>query len=405
MPSRSSQQVAMSGPIRGNTTAHAHTSNPHCCACNNAIVSGMNNANSSYATNHGQVGMYHGNVQNHNNHSHIQQSQEMYHNSNERVVHGNSHVQRHHHPNSQHYTTREFQRITKASGQDATQYYICECTSCRNLGNSVDICCQCCNCGNMAATIVQEDGEEHELYSEYPSSRGYTVSSVALTGDAEDTLEVVFDDGEGVTEVIDERQQHGSNIRKINKTCNNVEGHHHVHRDEEKEMADDIAYAHNMAESMHNHQGRQIQKHSACTSCSSCSCSGKPMFQGWSSHQLNSNVSHHQQQNAQQGMYPNKSNMMYHHHHHRNSQGTMHGASNVQQNYTITSPQQHGSQMNSRALHNHHGHPNYNNSHSPNNACLPNQGRANNNGHHPKQFNHRVQKPHSCCSQGNNEPC
>ena len=146
MPSRSSQQVATSGPIRGNTTAHAHPSNPHCCACNNAIISGMNNANSSYGTNHGQVGMYHGNTQNHNSHSHLQQGHEMYHNSNERVVHGNSHVQRHHHPNSQHYAAREFQRIPKSSGQDATQYYICECTSCRNLGNSVDICCQCCNC-------------------------------------------------------------------------------------------------------------------------------------------------------------------------------------------------------------------------------------------------------------------
>ena len=45
-------------------------------------------------------------------------------------------------------------------------YMSCECTSCRNLGNSIDICCQCCSC------------------NEYPR---YSVTSMAMQ---EDTLEV-----------------------------------------------------------------------------------------------------------------------------------------------------------------------------------------------------------------------
>ena len=52
--------------------------------------------------------------------------------------------------------------------QTAKDYYnMCECTSCRNLGNSIDICCQCCSCS-----------------SEYPR---YHVASMAMQ---EDTLEV-----------------------------------------------------------------------------------------------------------------------------------------------------------------------------------------------------------------------
>ena len=412
-PSRSSHQVGMSGSVRGNTVVHSHPSNPHCCACNNAITSsGINHANSSYTTS--QVNVYHGNpnLQNHNNHVHIQQSQEMYHN--DRMIHENSHLQqqqqqqqRHHHNNAQHYGSRgEFQRMSKAPLQDATQYYICECTTCRNLGNSVDICCQCCNCGNMATTIIQEDGEENEIYSEYPSSRGYTVSSVALTGDTEDTLEVVFDDGDGANETIDERQQHPSNIRKFNKNCNNVDGHHNIHREEEKDMEDDITYAHNIAESVHNHQGRQIHKqHSNCLSCNSCACSGKPSFQGWSSHHINSNAPHpqHQPNSQHPGTYSTKANMAYHHHHHRNSSQGRCNSTN-QQNCNVTSPQHHNAQMNSRALQNHHGHPNYTNSHSPNNTCITNHGRINNNAaNHSKQYNNRLQKNHTCCSQGKDD--
>ena len=45
-------------------------------------------------------------------------------------------------------------------------YMSCDCTSCRNLGNSIDICCQCCSC------------------TEYPR---YSVTSMAMQ---EDTLEV-----------------------------------------------------------------------------------------------------------------------------------------------------------------------------------------------------------------------
>ena len=389
-------------PRGSSTSTHAHPSNPHCCACNNVIISNMNDANVSYPINHGQAVMYHetSNLQNHTSHGHVQQGQNMYHNSNDRVVHANTHAaQRHHHGSHHNYGAREFQRIPKTSSQDATQYYICECTTCRNLGNSVDICCQCCNCGNMTATLVQEDGEEHEMIAEYGSSRGYHVSSVALTGDTEDTLEVVFDDGEGVTELVDEHLQHSTSIRKINKTCNNVEGHHHLHRHDDKAMTDDIAYAHNVAESGQNHQGRQIQKHFPCTSCNSCSCTGKPAFQGWSSHHINSNMVHHQQQNPQQGIYQGKPNMVYHHQ--RNPQAVMNTTN--QQNCSLTSPHQHNAQINSRVLHNHHGHPSYDNGHSPSNEHLPNQRKPNNN-HHPKQANNRNHKSHSCCHQGNNEP-
>ena len=405
MPSRSTQQVGMGGAIRGNTAVHSHSSNPHCCACNNAITSaGINHSNSSYPTSQGN--MYHGNpnVQNHNNHVHIQQGHEHYYS--DRMGHENAHIaqQRHHHNNSQQYGSRgEFQRMSKAPLQDATQYYICECTTCRNLGNSVDICCQCCNCSNMTASMIQEDGEDSEIYSEYPSSRGYTVSSVALTGDTEDTLEVVFDDGDGSNEVIDERQQHHSTLRKLNKSCNNVESHHHIHREDEKEIADDITYAHNIAESVHNNQGRQIHKQHS--NCGSCSCSGKPIFQGWSSHHVNSNNSHpqHQQNSQHQGMHSTKANMNYHHHQHRNtSQGRI--SSTNHQNCNVTSPHQQNAQMNSRSLHNHHGHLTYTNSHSPNNTCITNHAKINNNGtHHSKQYNNRVVKAHTCCSQGKDE--
>ena len=396
MPSRSNQQVGMSGSIRGNTVIHSHSTNPHCCGCNNALTSsGVNHSNPSYST--GQVNMYHGNVQNHNNHVHIQQGQEVYHN--DRIGHENAHIQqqRHHHNNPQQYGSRaEFQRMSKASLQDATQYYICECTTCRNLGNSVDICCQCCNCGNMTAAIIQEDGEDGEIYSEYPSSRGYTVSSVALTGDTEDTLEVVFDDGDGANEVIDERQQQ----RKYSKNCNNVEGHHHIHGEEDKEIADDITYAHHIAESVHNHQGRQIHKQHS--NCNSCACSGKPLFQGWSSHHINSNAPHpqHQQNSHRHGMHSTKANMNFHHQTRNSSQGRI--TSTNHQNCNVTSPQQQNAQMNSRSIHNHHGHPNYTNSHSPNSTCINNQhARINHNGtHHSKQYNNRVHKAHTCCSQG-----
>eukprot|EP00094_Tigriopus_californicus_P012159 TCALIF_11751-PA protein Name:"Similar to NBEA Neurobeachin (Homo sapiens)" AED:0.12 eAED:0.13 QI:0/0.04/0/0.81/1/1/22/0/1914 len=64
-------------------------------------------------------------------------------------------------------------------------YYVCECSSCRNLGNSVDICCQCCACS-----------EGHPLKS--PNNFGtpgrYQVRSVALTGESDDTLEVCLNE-------------------------------------------------------------------------------------------------------------------------------------------------------------------------------------------------------------------
>ena len=400
----------MSGSIRGSTSTQSHPSNPHCCACNNAIISNMSHTNSSsYNVGHEQIGMYHGhpNVHNHNSHSHHVQHghQEMYHNSNDhRTTHPNA--QLHHPNNAPNYGSRDLQRMTKSPpAQDATQYYICECTSCRNLGNSVDICCQCCNCGNMTATIVRDDGDEQEIISDYTSSRGYHVSSVALTGDAEDTLEVVFDDGDdGATDVIDDHELSQSNLRKMNKRCNNAHEQHHRHEEDVgREISDDIAYAHTMAESNHHQQGRQIQKHLTCSSCNSCACTGKPIFQGWSNHHnLNSNIPHHHHQNHSDGMYSEKS---YHHqHHHGNSQGTLHNSNQQSGSKTSPNPQQHRhcSQSNNRVLSNHHHHPMYNNTHNnPNNG--PQQGRSNN-GHHPKQFHNRIQKSNSCCSQGNNKP-
>ena len=405
MPSRTSQQASISGPMRGNTTVHYNNTNPHCCACNNAIIPSVNNTNNAYITNYRQGAMYHGNPNLPNHNSHIQQNPDVYHKAAaSRVMVNNSHSHRHHHHNNPHNygASQDQQRMTKASINDATQYYICECTSCRNLGNSVDICCQCCNCGNMTSNMAQEDTEEQEMvHANYTPSRGYHVSSVALTGDTEDTLEVVFDDdsGEGVIEEHNHHRQH-PNSQKINETCNNVEGpHHHVHTYEE--MSDDIAYAHNLAESSHNHQGRQSQKHLGCVSCNSCSCSGKPVFHGWGSHHINHNMQHsnpqqqQQQQRHQQqkNVYQNKRNIVYHHHHHHNPQGGIQPTNN-QHCTMIASSQQHSMQMNSRGLSNHQS------PHSDNN-----QERSENT-HHSKQPNKRNHKPtHLCCSQGNNKPC
>ena len=377
--------------------------NPHCCACNNPITSNINST-SAY-TNHGQGGVYHGHAQgqqNHNNQSHIQQNHDIYSNCNDHMVTSNDHAQRTYNT-PQSYGHQDFQRMGKPSLHDATQFYICECTSCRNLGNSVDICCQCCNCGNVTATVVQDENGEQEIVQDYASPRGYHVSSVTLTGDTDDTLEVVFDDSEGVTEGIDDHHQH-PNIHKINKGCNNTEGHQHVHRDDGGEVTDDIAFAHTVAESCHNHQGRQIQTHPACVNCNPCPCSGKPVFQGWATHHVPSNIQQanpHQQHPQQQHsrIYANKTNANYHHHHHT-SQGAVH---TNRQHCVMSSHQQDNMQMNSHGHQNHHGHPphpHYNHHNQQHISRNTNQQKSSNMQHHSKQHNHRVTKSHTCCSQG-----
>lgn len=58
-----------------------------------------------------------------------------------------------------------------------TDYFACNCTQCRNLGTSMDICCQCCACA--AAAVPQNK-----------PSRPYNVRSVALRGENQETLEV-----------------------------------------------------------------------------------------------------------------------------------------------------------------------------------------------------------------------
>ena len=70
---------------------------------------------------------------------------------------------------------------------------MCECNSCRNLGNSVDVCCQCCACVDAAeaAAAAAEQAEAAAAASAGgTTSRRYQVASMALTGDTDDTLEV-----------------------------------------------------------------------------------------------------------------------------------------------------------------------------------------------------------------------
>ena len=71
------------------------------------------------------------------------------------------------------------------------EYYLCECNSCRNLGNSVDVCCQCCACVDAEAAAAEAEQEAAAAaVSAGGPSRRYEVASMALTGDTDDTLEV-----------------------------------------------------------------------------------------------------------------------------------------------------------------------------------------------------------------------
>jgi hypothetical protein len=146
--------------------------------------------------------------------------------------------------------------------QDTSKdYYICECTTCRNLGNSMDICCQCCSCSTAAS-------------SEYGPR--YHVASMALTGDTEDTLEVCL---QQQSDVLDHHEPVG------------VED-------------DDIALAHSLAD---HHQQPQQQQHGSCHECQSCCSSAaqphqprKPVFPGWQTHNQPQVARRLQQQQQQQ---------------------------------------------------------------------------------------------------------
>ena len=77
---------------------------------------------------------------------------------------------------------------------DNTEFYSCECTSCRNQGNSVDICCQCCTC------LEQQRNHRHH-HNNHRQGRDYDVN---LTGESDDTLRVCINDYEDEIEQEDE---------------------------------------------------------------------------------------------------------------------------------------------------------------------------------------------------------
>lgn len=76
-------------------------------------------------------------------------------------------------------------------------YYVCDCTTCRNLGNSVDICCQCCACGGTGT-------------EEYGGTQQFQVSSVTLTGESDDTLEVCLQDDIALAHSVAEGADEGT---------------------------------------------------------------------------------------------------------------------------------------------------------------------------------------------------
>ena len=60
---------------------------------------------------------------------------------------------------------------------------MCDCTQCRNLGNSMDVCCQCCQCQALA------NNQEHRPHG-VKQQKHYKVRSVSLHGENDETLEV-----------------------------------------------------------------------------------------------------------------------------------------------------------------------------------------------------------------------
>ena len=97
----------------------------------------------------------------------------------------------HHHPPKQQQRTfhsvapgyHRYERSQRPATAES-DYFACNCTQCRNLGNSMDICCQCCAC--TGAAVVQNK----------PTARPYNVRSVALRGENQETLEVCITNDE-----------------------------------------------------------------------------------------------------------------------------------------------------------------------------------------------------------------
>ena len=460
-PLRSSQQTASMGgsggmSLQNRGMTHPSAPNSHCCACNTGFSSNADSC-ASYNNHHGA--MYHPNIstndqagggmpQNHDihsnnpNHHHPINSSHSGHRHPHHIYNYNSHQRGPLPPHNQQDFAQK--HLTKSNSNDATQFYICECTTCRNLGNSVDICCQCCNCGNLAAIQQQSNGGEVVL-SDYAQSRGggYHVSSVTLTGDTDDTLEVVFDDTAGSADggvagelVVDEddeemdRHHHhhhhhpaeSSHIRAggMQKShCNDHHHHHDIHHrgreeeeEEDEEVADDIALAHAVAEPIHH--GRPLHQIAAvsCINCSSCSCSsgsvGKPTFHGWAGHP--SQRMYASNKGGPSVHYPNHN---HHHNHHHPHQDQHCGATPPHAHRNPTGSSGHLADGHQGHLASHHLH--YNTSSSPphlqrsgiRNQSVPPTNHAVQHQHHAKQpvptNNSRIiSKSHmTCCVQGN----
>jgi hypothetical protein len=98
---------------------------------------------------------------------------------------------------------------------DGTDYYICECTSCRNLGNSVDVCCQCCACVDAAAASA--------AVAATGGSRRYHVASMTLTGDSEDTLEVCLNDYDMADDEMEMAAAAHAGTAHASESCQNCE--------------------------------------------------------------------------------------------------------------------------------------------------------------------------------------
>jgi len=80
----------------------------------------------------------------------------------------------------QNQTRYEHPQVSSRATQD--DYYMCDCTQCRNLGNSVDVCCQCCQCTALVNAQERPHGVKQQKH--------YKVRSVSLHGENDETLEV-----------------------------------------------------------------------------------------------------------------------------------------------------------------------------------------------------------------------
>ena len=164
-----------------------------------------------------------------------------------------NHVQHNSHTTTSGLTGNAATAPSTTTNNDKDYYNLCECTSCRNLGNSIDICCQCCSC-----SAEQNYGPR------------YHVASMAMQ---EDTLEVCLQQQTAV-------DPHA--------------GHAHTGGSPACPTADDIALAHNMAERAG--MAGCYECHSTNQGCCGSGPSaprgsgqhaparGPPMFHGWQQH-------------------------------------------------------------------------------------------------------------------------